>query len=102
MTKFFHFHQNNSGGFFEVNDTVDEGGCVFEAKNAKDANAKAEKAGVFSFWSCECCGARFSEQWDSEEGHATVEEAVSQAFGRPVVVHFKNGKKQKVQQPEGA
>lgn len=96
MTKFFHFSQNNSGGFFEVTDTVAEGGCVFEADSPQEANDKAEAAGVFDFWSCECCGERFSRQWKSDEGFQTVEESVKWSFGKPTVVHFKDGTTKKV------
>jgi len=89
-TKFFHFWQNNSGGRFEVDEVVDEGGVVFEAKDAKEANKRAKKAGVFSRSFCECCGARFFPVSDSEGGFATFEEASEQSR-RPVVVHFKDG-----------
>ena len=88
-TKFFHFWQNNSGGRFDVDDVVDEGGVVFEAKDAKEANKRAKKAGVFSRSFCECCGPRFFTCSEAEKGFDSVEEAVSS--DRPVVVHFKDG-----------
>lgn len=87
-TKFFHFWQNNSGGRFDVDDVVDVGGVVFEAKDAKEANKRAKKAGVFDRSFCECCGSRFFTCSESD-AFDTVEEAVSSH--RPVVVHFKDG-----------
>lgn len=98
MTKFFHFSQNNSGGRFDVDDVVDEGGCVFEASSPKEANKRAKKAGVFKRWFCECCGPRFTEQFDFEKGFDSAEEAVASHWSdSPVVVHFKDGTSKKMQ-----
>lgn len=93
-TKFFHFWQNNSGGRFDVDDVVDEGGVVFEAKDADEANKRAKDAGVFDRSFCECCGSRFftCSEFDAFD---TVEEAVSEHS--PVVVHFKDGTSKKFQ-----
>lgn len=98
MTKFFTFHQNNSGGFFHVDEVVDEGGCVFEAKDAAEANKRAKKAGVFSRSFCQCCGERFTPVWESEEGFDTAQEAVdSHWMTAPAVVHFKDGTSKKME-----
>ena len=98
MTKFFHFSQNNSGGFFHVDEVVDEGGCVFEASSPKEANKRAKKAGVFSRSFCDCCGPRFSEAFDSDTGFNSAEEAVDSHWSSsPVVVHFKDGAVKKMQ-----
>jgi hypothetical protein len=100
MTKFFHFSQNNSGGFFHVDEVVDEGGCVFEASSPKEANKRAKKAGVFSRSFCDCCGRRFSEAFDFETGFDSAEEAVASHWSSsPVVVHFKDGTSKKMQKP---
>jgi hypothetical protein len=98
MTKFFHFSQNNSGGFFHVDEVVDEGGCVFEASSPKEANKRAKKAGVFSRSFCEGCGVRFSEAFDSDTGFESAEAAVDSHWSSsPVVVHFKDGTSKKMQ-----
>lgn len=98
MTKFFHFPQNNSGGRFDVDDVVDEGGCVFEAKDFKEANKRAKEAGVFKRWFCECCGPRFTEQFDFDKGFDSAEEAVASHWSdSPMVVHFKDGRRVKMQ-----
>lgn len=98
MTKFFHFSQNNSGGRFDVDDVVDEGGVVFEAKDVKEANKRARKAGVFKRWFCECCGPRFTEAWESEKGFDSAEEAVASHWSdSPMVVHFKDGSTKRMQ-----
>jgi hypothetical protein len=94
-TKFFHFWQNNSGGRFDVDDVVDVGGVVFEAKDADEANKRAKEAGVFNRSFCECCGARFFPAGKREQGFDSVEEAVS--THSPVVVHFKDGTRSKFQ-----
>ena len=96
-SKFFHFSQNNSGGFHHVDEVVDVGGVVFEADSATEANDRARKAGVFARHFCECCGPRFSPAWETETGESTVEASAWAAFGEPVVVHFKDGTSRKMQ-----
>lgn len=65
---FFTFWQNNSGGYFlEPAEYV-----IIEAPNAEAANARAIEAGLYfkgveAGIDCECCGDRWSEQFD--EGH---------------------------------
>lgn len=66
---FYEFSQNNSGGSFDVTDTV----ChrVFiEADNFKDALAKAQDLGIYFNGcergrDCDCCGDRWSDYEDS-------------------------------------
>ena len=96
MTKFFTFRQNNSGGVFVVNDTVAHS-VVVEATSPADANARAKDMGMFRMSFCECCGPRFFEAFDSDEGVDTFEEAVADSrhssFQKDdtVVVHFVDG-----------
>lgn len=69
---FFDFNQNNSGGFFIVNDKV----CnriFIEADNAKEAISKAEELGCY--WhgvaaglDCPCCGDRWYKPFDDDKG----------------------------------
>ena len=99
MTKFYSFEQNNSGGFYAVDDTVAEV-VVFEADSPDDANSRAEEKGLFDYDFCECCGERFSRQWSDEKGFDSVEDAVKAAAWmgktKKVRVHFKDGNVQKM------
>jgi len=69
---FYHYRQNNSGGDFVVNDNVTYN-VIIEANNAKQANAIAEAVGLYfhGFGDCPCCGNRWSEAWEDEEGDST-------------------------------
>jgi hypothetical protein len=73
--KFFHFSQNNSGGSFDINDTVAHH-VIIEAVSASDANARAEAIGIYfegcaNGNDCSCCGDRWSKQWGDDEGAET-------------------------------
>ena len=83
MTKFFTFYQNDSGGYFEINDNLAEY-VIIEAHSYKEANEKAEKIGIYFDGvdigiDCECCGDRWTRQWDDDDG--TDEPTI---FGTPV------------------
>lgn len=70
-TKFYTFRQNNSGGNF-VFDPV-RGISIFvciEATSAADAKARAEGIGLYfdGFGDCRCCGDRWSDWLDDEDG----------------------------------
>lgn len=71
---FFNFRQNNSGGSFKCDENAGIGiNVIIQAENAADANARAEKIGIYfdgvsSGSDCECCGNRWSRQWDDEKG----------------------------------
>lgn len=70
---FFHYSQNNSGGFFQV---IPAAGIsqhvIVEARDAKDADERAEGIGLYFDGSgdCECCGTRWSSlsDWSTREG----------------------------------
>lgn len=61
--KVYLFEQNNSFGYFDINDTL----CprvYIAAKNAKEANKKAESIGIYfngvsDDVDCPCCGDRW-------------------------------------------
>lgn len=62
---FFHFNQNNSGGYFIEGDEVWRD-VIIEAKDAKHANEIAEQIGIYFHGSCKgrdcsCCGDRWHE-----------------------------------------
>jgi hypothetical protein len=67
---YFAFHQNNSGGSFVRDDNVAEV-VIIEAKNADEANLRAEEVGIYfdgcdKDWDCPCCGDRWYRQWGDE------------------------------------
>lgn len=96
-SKFFTFSQNNSGGYYVEDDTVAQV-VVVEADDADDADSRASKKGVFSYHYCDCCGPRFSGQYDRAKGFRSVKAAVADSFMQSpsVVVHFKDGRVEKV------
>lgn len=62
--KWFCFHQNNSGGYFNVNEN--EAHLVFiQARSAEEANGLAGDRFDHSY--CSCCGERWNSV-DEEEG----------------------------------
>jgi hypothetical protein len=68
--KFFLFMQNNSGGSFDVNETVAHN-VIIEAYSANDANARAEDIGIYfngcdTGADCSCCGDRWYEAEDHD------------------------------------
>lgn len=70
---FFCFNQNNSGGSFDISDSVAHY-VIIEAKNADEANDRAESVGIYfngvdDDRDCECCGDRWHSAW-LEEGEA--------------------------------
>ncbi len=74
QSKFYVFHQNNSGGSYEINDNVS---CevIIEATSGDDANRRAENIGIYfdgcnDGIDCECCGDRWYET-DDDEGTDT-------------------------------
>lgn len=86
MSKFFEFHQNNSGGFFSGPALV-----IVEADSAEEANQIAEDSGEVYFdgcaqddegndigRDCSCCGPRWSRCW-ADEGTDTP-----MSYGSPV------------------
>ena len=70
--RWFEFRQNNSGGSFVYDENV--GKSVFvQARNAREANDIAERAGVYfdgvdAGWDCSCCGDRWYGLWSDDEG----------------------------------
>jgi len=65
-TKFYHFRQNNSGGYFRdpaVN-------LLIEATSTDDANSRAERLGAYfgGAGDCPCCGDRWYSLWRDESG----------------------------------
>lgn len=95
--KWFHFSQNNSGGYFIENNEV--GSEVYiQAVDAKTAIKKAEH--VFEEHSeyCDCCGERWSYYVDDDDGYLVptrygkpMEES-DRWFGKTAILHHADGK----------
>ena len=61
---FFSFHQNNSGGFFKIdNDKGIDAYVIVEGDTVEEVMDKAEKIGLYfdGDGDCSCCGNRWSK-----------------------------------------
>ena len=82
--KFWHYSQNNSGGYFIESDV--NGVCsdiIIEAETASDANRKLYKMSVNTpefFEYCECCG----ERWIVKDPVLDKGDDVPEMYGTPV------------------
>ncbi|MFJ4701935.1 hypothetical protein ACIP5N_27620 [Streptomyces sp. NPDC088768] len=73
---FFEYRQNNSGGAMDIDDARGIGRIVvIEAHDAKDADRRAEEAGLYfdgieAGTDCECCGDRWyrASGWYEDQG----------------------------------
>lgn len=79
---FYEYRQNNSGGSFDFD--ADAGisvNVIIEADNAQEANYKAEDIGLYfnGDGDCPCCGDRWYDQWNDENG-----DAVPSHYGEPI------------------
>ena len=98
--KFFTFNQNNSGGSFVSNETVDHF-VIIQAENTRQANDKAEAVGIYfngcdQDIDCSCCGDRwyatYGEGTDKAEVYGKPASKYKPSFGGGVIVHYANGK----------
>lgn len=64
----FHFRQNNSGGYFIDDEMVCED-VFIQAVNAAEVRAKAEELFDSRSEYCECCGERWYTEVDESDGH---------------------------------
>ena len=85
--KWFHFSQNNSGGYFIRNEDVAEDVYV-QAVDAKQATAFAEM--IFEDYSefCECCGPRWTTDYIRDEDGYDVPTKYDEPVDEIVVDHF--------------
>lgn len=99
-TKFWTYHQNNSGGSFDHYSKQGIGCCVaIEATDYQQANDRAENIGIYfngcnDGRDCDCCGDRWYPAY-ADEGTEEPEE-----YGKPLAggwgissyVHYLDGK----------
>jgi len=102
--KWFHFHQNNSGGYFVRDENVDED-VYIQALNAEEAIEKAESF-MDNSDSCPCCGDRWHFWVEDSDG---TSEPLK--YGEPIankpqfemasryILHFADGRIEKVSGP---
>ena len=81
---FFTYDQNNSGGSFDYE--ADRGisfYVIVEADSADEANNRAERIGLYfdGAGDCECCGNRWTDQWNDQNGTPYPE-----VYGRSVLL----------------
>lgn len=117
-TKFYTFRQNNSGGEFTHDHKEGIGVCVIvEAQNAAHALNRAERIGLYfdgcaTGMDCPCCGDRWSDYVDDEDGTDAPEvygqkyEACAEGdeaykdWGLPYYVHYIGGEFKPLKQVE--
>ncbi|MMZ62859.1 hypothetical protein D1872_250850 [compost metagenome] len=96
-TKFFHFRQNNSGGYFITNDDVAPN-LIVEAMNAKEAEQKMNDITSDYLQFCPCCGERWSSWIDDDDGteEPTVWGKSLDECKDATIIHYIDGRKEKV------
>ena len=96
--KWFHFDQNNSGGYFLVNEDVAED-VYIQAENAEHAQDRA-RAIFFPYREfCECCGERWTIDYiRDEDGYdvptkydVDIDEIVAEHFSKQARLHHLDG-----------
>jgi len=104
-TKFYNFHQNNSGGHFVRNDDVCEN-VFIEAHSPEEANMLADNFGIYfdgcsTGEDCSCCGDRWYETTEGEDepklyGIPVKKCYVDGSFRTQCIIHYLNGTKEKI------
>ena len=82
--KLWHFHQNNSGGFY----TGPAYNIIVEADGPNEAWMKAEALGATNEDSCSCCGPRWAD-WgeEMERGESVwIDDAIEDGLRFPLVL----------------
>ena len=106
MTKFYEFHQNNSGGSFVFNEDLSYK-VIIEARSADEANRKAEEIGIYfngcdDGTDCSCCG----DRWYPADGYGASDTADTfidpkwtwwtDKDGTYMVIHYLDGRKERI------
>lgn len=98
---FFVYHQNNSGGSFEVNNDVGHE-VIIEADTMLEANFKAQQIGIYfngiaAGYDCDCCGDRWYDHPSRYDKCPTPESFVHElSFNHVerIVYYFDDGRKE--------
>lgn len=114
QAKYFRYSQNNSGGHFDIDDTVAHH-VIIQAHTSQDADRRAVEIGIYfngcdDDRDCPCCGDRWSTAWgdgdDTPLIYDTPPETYDDTFtpkGEPVChVYHLDGSKTTYRKPEGA
>lgn len=103
MPKFYTFTQNNSGGYYNINDDVAHF-LIIEANDAEQAIERMHDITAgHSEW-CECCGERWFGWINESDGHSmptvygenVLENKPNGVFSTSTIIHYLNGEKQKL------
>ncbi len=101
--KFFHFDQNNSGGYYVIDEKHGIGAeMIIQATSAKEAWSKLNEIGESntSFHQfCQCCGERWSSYLDDKDGtdEPTIwgkplsDPKTKPIFANEAFIHFADG-----------
>lgn len=100
-TKFFTFSQNNSGGYFIINDDV-AAYLIIEAQNADEAKNKMYNITEGYSEYCNCCGQRWPDWIDDEDGteqpmvYSTIikEKSPDTIFSSSTIIYYYDGTKE--------
>ncbi len=88
--KFFMFRQNNSGGYFKVDEKVNKF-VIIRAENIDHANEIAKKIGIYFDgkrlgYDCPCCGDRWNRAYEEMTNFEMLEyiEMLFGEFQKPI------------------
>lgn len=99
---YFEFSQNNSGGGWQIDHEAGISEVVFvQASTPAEANEKAKAIGIYfdgvsTGQDCSCCGNRWSECWEHEEGKEEAPVASKVSKGKTAFVHHADGRVEEV------
>ena len=103
---YYKFRQNNSGGYFIIDDDVSQT-VILEADSAYEANKKAEDIGIYFDGvhckiDCKCCGDRWHEVGFSDGKQNLSEFDTDYMFGWSdyCFLYLKDGRKLKLKKEE--
>lgn len=106
-SKFYTYIQNNSHGYFEINDNICEY-VIIEAKSAEHANNIAESIGIYfdgctKGIDCTCCGDRWDKKDNDNDGTSEpmiyktpINKMNKHIFRDKCIIHYLNGEKETV------
>lgn len=104
--RFFCYRQNNSGGSFHRSEDYDVV-TIVPGTSSEDADRRAEELGIYfdgcsSDRDCSCCGDRWSRSYEDGDEEPLVygqtpEAYVAGQFSRPVIIHYPDGSRRRVE-----